>query len=159
MDKNERILTHVILASAGSNNPGLLDGKMGIIVFLTNYAKSSGNELYKEIAFNMLDEVWEDVTVDTPVGLASGLCGIGWGIEYLIRNGFVDAEADEVCEVVDKAVRLQKIDPEMDMSLDKGLEGILYFVMARISGNNIAGRPIQRSPEHPPPPLPQVRRR
>jgi glycosyltransferase involved in cell wall biosynthesis len=142
MEKNERILNHVILASAGSSDPGLLNGKMGIIVLLTRYSKSSGNELYKEMAFDMLDEVWEDVTVDTPVGLASGLCGVGWGIEYLIRNGFVDADADEVCEAVDRAVHLQKIDPEMDMSLDKGLEGILHYMMARISGNVMTDRPI-----------------
>lgn len=142
MDLNERILNHIILASAPSRNPGLIDGKTGIILFLMHYAKSSGNEIYREIAEDMLDELWTDINVSTPIGLSSGLCGVGWGIEYLIQNDFVDGDGDEICEEVDKAVRHQKIYPEMNRTLDFGIEGMLHYIMARIVGNRTAGRPM-----------------
>lgn len=135
MSFNERVLNYVILASASSRNQGLLDGKMGVILFLMNHAKSAANEIYREMAEGMLDEIWTDINESTSIGLASGLCGIGWGIEYLIQNGFADGDANEICEEVDRAVRLQKMHPGMDLSLDMGLEGILHYVMARIVGN------------------------
>lgn len=141
MDLNDRILNHIILASGIDPNPGLLDGKMGIVLLLGHYSKLSGNKVYDEIAGDMLDEIWDDVHHSFPVGLASGLCGIGWGIEYLIRNGFMEGDADEVCEEIDRMVGWQKIHPEMDRSLATGLEGILHYVMARIGGNLAAGRP------------------
>jgi len=30
-----------------------------------------------------------------PVGLSFGWCGIGWGVEYLVRKGFVEDDDNE----------------------------------------------------------------
>lgn len=65
---------------------------------------------------------------------ASGLSGIGWGVEYLIQNGFVEGEGVEICEEIDQ--KIMKTDPRriVDMSLDTGFEGILHYVVYHLQG-------------------------
>ena len=37
----------------------------------------------------------------------SQLCEIGWGILYLLQQGFVEGNADEVLEIIDERIELQ----------------------------------------------------
>lgn len=39
-----------------------------------------------------------------PVDFCSGLSGVGWGVEYLIQNKFVDADSDELLEDIDAKI-------------------------------------------------------
>lgn len=115
---------------------GLLRGKMGIVLFLHHYAQYSQNIDYRIYAEQLLDELFDEITLELPVNFSTGYCGIGWGIGYLIQMGFIDADADEVLEDID--LQIMERDPLRinDLSIETGLAGIILYVLSRISSAN-----------------------
>lgn len=113
---------------------GLLSGRMGIILAVTAYNRNAGAEVYEDFADDLFDTIPGKLHTDFPVGFEKGLCGIGWGIEYLIRHGFVEGDGVEVCEALDR--KIMEKDPRRmgDLSLETGLEGLLNYVLAHLYG-------------------------
>ena len=113
---------------------GLYHGKMGLILFFAHYYEHTGIQVYKDTADELMDEVIAEIHTELPFGFAFGLSGIGWGVEYLIQNGFESDDSLDICEEIDK--KIMEKDPRRmtDYSLDSGLEGILHYVLAHIKG-------------------------
>ena len=105
-----RRIANVLMLNAGFfDNPGLLNGKMGIAIFFYHYSRYSKNKLYEDYAGELLDEIYEEINTSTPVNFENGLTGIGWGIEYLVKNGFVQADTDEALAEIENAVYKHRI--------------------------------------------------
>jgi hypothetical protein len=105
---------------------------MGIVIFLFHYAKYSSKSQYQELAKTMLNNLINDLYINQSVFLYSGLCGIGWGIEYLYQNGFIESDITEILEQIDKkTIEINPIDIT-DVSLNNGLGGIVHYVLARL---------------------------
>lgn len=85
----KKIANVLVLNASFTDNPGLLNGKMGIAIFFYHYSRYSDNKNYEEYAGELIDEIYSEINTNTPVNLADGLIGIGWGIEYLVQSGFV----------------------------------------------------------------------
>lgn len=108
---------------------GLFNGKTGLALFLFRYAKYTGNSFYEDCARKLLDEIAENIDTVSSPGFLDGLTGIGWGIEYLAQNDFIDADTNEVLNELDEvifAARQQRnlIDWEEDGIFGYGL----YFL-------------------------------
>jgi hypothetical protein len=55
-------LADVLLLNASiTDNPGLLNGKMGIAIFLYHFARRKGIEMYATYAGELIDEIYEGV--------------------------------------------------------------------------------------------------
>ncbi|MDR1502654.1 MAG: hypothetical protein LBT43_09380 [Prevotella sp.] len=130
----QRIIHHIILRSGYLTSLGLLDGKMGIAVFFACLAKNTGISLYEDIAGELIDDIWEEDLSTLPLGLGSGLSGMGLGIEYLIQEGFVEGDSSEVCGDLD--MKIMEKDPRRitDFSPENGIEGMLHYILAHIRG-------------------------
>lgn len=124
----------MLLKSDFETDISLFDGKMGLVLFFARYYRLTGNKIYERTADELMDQVIEGIHKELPIGLAKGLAGIGWGIEYLIQNGYLEGDSLDVCEEIDR--RLLEINPERmtDLSLENGIEGILHYVMAHVCG-------------------------
>lgn len=107
---------------------------MGIILIFAHYFKITNNPLFENTADELMEELLKEIHDELPIGFASGSAGIGWGMEYLIQNGFVEADSLDICEEVDK--RIMEKDPRRitDYSIENGLGGILHYVLAHIKG-------------------------
>lgn len=129
----QRIVPHILLNSSFVPDLGLFHGKMGIVLFFAHYARYTGNPIYDDFAGKLLDEIYEDITMDLPINLEYGLCGIGWGIEYLVQNGFMEGDTNDILADID--CRIMEIDPRRikDISLQRGLGGIAFYVNIRIN--------------------------
>ncbi len=90
----KRIANILLINGSFTDNLGLLNGKMGIAIFFFHYARYC-NKVYEDYAGELVDEIYDEINTNTPVNFADGLTGIGWGIEYLVKNGFVQANIDE----------------------------------------------------------------
>lgn len=106
--KNEKLLMRIVnqnlLYGSFNPDPGLFNGRMGMVIFFFHYARYTANEWYENFAGEILDDIYEDITDDMPLGLTNGICGVGWGMLYLIQQGFVEGEVDEVLEMIDRKI-------------------------------------------------------
>ena len=90
---------------------GLFYGKMGSCLFFFHYSHVAESRIFGEFAEELLDEVMEYVRLGMPVGLSFGWAGIGWGIEYLVRYGFVEDAGNEERNKIDKKVTAREQHP------------------------------------------------
>lgn len=63
---------------------------------------------------------------------ATGLSGIGWGIEYLYRQGFVEGEINEIVADFDKKIMEINSLRIMNTNRNYGLGGIVLYLLARL---------------------------
>ncbi len=128
-----QVLAYLAINSSYLTDIGLFYGRMGIILFFVRYARISGLRQYEYLAEMLLEEIYKEIHKDMPIQLASGLCGIGWGIEYLVRNGFMTGDTDKILKDIDQ--RVMEYDPKRmkDLSFREGLTGIVFYVLTRLS--------------------------
>ena len=134
----QRIANILLLNASFIDNPGLLNGKMGIAIFFYHFAKYTKNKIYENYAGELIDEIYEDINTSTPVNFENGLTGIGWGIEYLAGNNFVHADTDEALVEVDNSVYRNSL--YRPFLLDSGNDifgyGLYYLIRLREHGND-----------------------
>ena len=130
---DQRISNTLLLNASFIDNLGLMHGKMGISIYFFHLARQTGDKIYEDYAGELIDEIYEEITLYTPVDFENGLAGIGWGIEYLVLNGFIEADTDEVLEEFDNRIFKELIyNTPHDMGLLNGLVGIGAYFLTRI---------------------------
>ena len=100
-------------------NVGLLHGKMGIALFFAHYASFTQEEKYNRFANELIEELVSQLLLvysldnDNEIfafNYENGLPGIGIGIAYLVEQGLMEADLDDVLD-------------DMDMMLAKRITG------------------------------------
>lgn len=133
----ERITNNLIINTSCLRDIGLYNGKMGISIFFFHYARYTGNSIYKDFAGDLLDEIYEDISIETPIALSDGVCGIGWGIIYLYQYGFITGDVAEALFEIDQKVMQCDLHQSLDNSLNQGLAGIALYVYTRMGLKDI----------------------
>jgi len=137
-DRIRRIANILLLNSSFIDNPGLLNGKTGIAIFFYHYGRYTGNKIFTGYAGDLVDEIYEEINQSTPVNFADGLTGIGWGIEYLVKNKFVQAETDEALSEIDTVVYRNSL--YWPFLLESGNDlfgyGLYYITRLRVHGDD-----------------------
>lgn len=87
-----------------SNKDWLMNGNMGLCVFLHHFAHNTNSPEYEQLADGLLDQVFANLSTSASPDFENGLAGIGWGIEYLVQNGFAEGNTDEVLEEIDNKI-------------------------------------------------------
>ena len=138
-----KIVNHLVLVSNSVHDIGLYYGKMGIVLFLYNYSRYVHNDLYERIAGELLDNVLEEVHNYLPYDLANGYCGIGWAIEYLSEQKFIEGNINEILRNLDEKIMERDVRRISDETLSSGLEGVFLYVLTRSMGN-LLGTPFDK---------------
>lgn len=128
----ERILPFMLTNYSYASGLGLMHGKMGGVLFFFMYARYIENKIYEEYAEMLMEDIYNEMHENLLVNFETGLCGIGWCIEYMIRNKLIDGNTDDILKNIDE--KIMSIDPLRinDFSMKTGLGGILLYVNARI---------------------------
>jgi lantibiotic modifying enzyme len=142
-DRQKRIINALLLHGSFIENPGLLNGKMGISIFFYHLARKTGNPIYENYAAELIDEIYEEISFTTPYDFEDGLAGIGWGIEYLVQNNFIEADTDEVLEEFDKRLTSLIYSFPPTTGLCNGLVGLGSYLLIRIQNLNSGDEKIQ----------------
>jgi len=104
-------------------SPSLLEGKMGVAIFLYHYARYSGRTAYAKLADNLMSEIIESMS-GHQISFASGLSGIGWGIKHLLKENFIEGDDNILEDLDDCIVRYIKAHTDEDM-----LDGCVYLAL------------------------------
>lgn len=134
-DLLQRIARHLMINASFLDNLGLYHGKMGIVLFFAHYARYTGELLYDEFAGELLDEICDEIYIDLPIDFENGLCGIGWGVEYLLQNNFIEGDSNDTLLDIDKKVMERDLRRMSDFSLPTGLKGISCYIDGRINSS------------------------
>ena len=126
------ISRYLMLHGSFTHNLGLMNGKMGAVLFFYHYAKYTRKTLYRRFAGEMLNEIYQEITNAYPYNFGDGLCGIAWALVYLIRNGFVSTD-DEKDLLSDLDAKVMEWDVRRlnDASLETGILGLGHYILSR----------------------------
>jgi hypothetical protein len=133
----ERIANVLLLNSSFIDNLGLLTGKMGIAIFFYQYARYTDNTMFIDYAGELIDEIYDEINPGTTVSFEDGLTGIGWGIEYLVKNKLVQADTDEALAEIDNALYRSRINSPILIKNGKDIFGYGLYYIARLIGREI----------------------
>jgi Glycosyl transferase family 11/Lanthionine synthetase C-like protein len=129
----KEIVNHLFLFSGTVADTGLMHGKMGICIFLYHFSQKTENKNYEDFAGELLDDVFKEINSRTSFDFENGLAGIGWGIEYLVKNGFVEGDTDEVLAEIDqKLLEILSSSSHLTLNLLSGILGIGIYFLSRI---------------------------
>lgn len=128
----KQIADHHLLRGLFCREVGLWEGKAGMSLFFFLLSRHTGNRWYEEFAGELLDDVCSHLSLHCPVTFANGLCGIGWAIEFLKKEGFIEGDTDEILAEVDRQVMERDVRRITDASLETGLAGIAAYVRSRL---------------------------
>lgn len=115
-----------------SNTIGM-NGYMGKIISLFSLYQKTQETKWKSQAESLLNTVLEKCNRNSPLSYGEGLCGVGYGLEYLLQNHIVEGEADEVLSDIDTLV-LNEINRRtlQGLNIDDGILGLAYYLYCRL---------------------------
>lgn len=128
-----KIADNLLIRSSFEENLGLLHGRMGIILFFFHYASYTKNNLYQQVAEDLIHDFFEDIHNELSFDFKNGYCGIGWGFEYLAQHNFLSDNTGDLLEDIDLEIMKTDVYRLTDVSLTSGLSGILHYVLSRLS--------------------------
>jgi hypothetical protein len=132
----EQIVYTLIINGTLTEQPGLWYGKTGIAVFFFHHARYTGNELFMDYAMDLMEEIQKQITVTVSVRYDAGLAGIGVVCEYVLQNGCLEAEDNDIFEEFDaRMYRAAMYEPYPDLSLQEGLSGWGRYFIYRLCGD------------------------
>ncbi len=112
----------------------LWDGCMGLLIVLCEYAEHMQSSEHVTLARDLLERILEKIhpQSELSISFSHGVCGIGWGLIYMMRNNLSDADFSEKLNIIDK--KIMERDPERitDYSFQSGIGGILCYVTNRL---------------------------
>lgn len=131
--KIKKIADYLLLQSSYMQEIGLFHGKMGVALALNMYSSQYNDKLMEEYAWDLFQQVYDKVHIDMPVGLETGLAGIGYGTTLLYKYGLVSCDLNEILMDVDS--KIMERDPRRmsDLSAHTGLGGVLQYIALRQS--------------------------
>lgn len=129
-----RIANHQLMYGSFSTDPGIGYGRMGLVLFFFHFARHTDNPLYEDFAGEIVDEIFEDMHTELSWGFESGLCGIAWGIEYLLANNFLSGDSNDILFEIDQKIMEKDLRRITDYSFTTGLDGLACYVALRLAG-------------------------
>ncbi|MBK5719814.1 hypothetical protein JGH11_02890 [Dysgonomonas sp. Marseille-P4677] len=113
---------------------GLLQGKMGHALFLYQYARHVDYR-YEKYAEKCIDEIVEGIQKMNG-SYADGLAGIGVGIEYLVQEGFVEGDTNEILSDFDEVIcHIVSFAPNL-IDIRIGIIGYGKYYLSRLNNPN-----------------------
>lgn len=127
----EEIAQYVTLNCNKLSNNGIINGRMGVVLFLFHYGRYSKRYTYTKFAYTILEDILNNLNTSDKLNIEDGITGIGWGISYLYNNSFIHGDPAEILVELDK-----KIINDIMCDSIKGhseLLGAILYVMSRLS--------------------------
>ena len=94
------IIKQIAKSCTKVSKTGLMTGTTGIAILLYHYARYKNQPEITEYANHLITTFSTEIKLDAGLSLDNGLLGIAWGFDYLIKQGFVQAE-DDIFEEID----------------------------------------------------------
>lgn len=138
--QEQKLLHHLILHSHDVPMAwGLFDGMTGIMLVLAHYARVRKMPAIEHVSDYLMEKIVGNLTKTDSIYLGNGLAGIGWGLEYLIQNGYMKGCGAALTQEIDDRIMSVDIRRLADDSMEKGIVGLFHYVIAHLQGAALQG--------------------
>jgi hypothetical protein len=112
---------------------GLFNGQSQCSLFFFHLGKVTGSPLYEDKGYEFLDSVILNIrNLVSDHSFTTGLCGIGWLVEHLAQNQFIENNTNEILSDLDILFK-DSIFNLLDYSLTNGLVGYGMYFLSRLA--------------------------
>lgn len=131
--------TNVLIADFFIKNDlskmGLMNGKMGQVVFLYETYHLTPKEEYKRKADIVIGEILSVLPYESDkLNFESGLAGVIWGFEYLKQNKHYESgKIDLLADYEDNIYKFLNAENAFELNIENGLIGYLSYLMKRLN--------------------------
>ena len=94
----------VLMQASSSRNYAFLRGKSGLIIYFYYLWSWRHNPMYRRYAEQYVEEMSEWLYLEMPIEFDTGITGIGWVIDHLIKKGFIEGDSDEILSDIDARI-------------------------------------------------------
>lgn len=123
----ERAVHQALFRADATSNIGICNGRMGMAVLFSKYARNTNNPLYQEYAEEIIRMILHNLTFKEDIGLATGLTGVGWGVLYLVNQKMLEESYLDECAKVNEFIMYADIRRLKDTTFTHGLAGLLHY--------------------------------
>jgi len=123
-----------VITNGDNSNLDLFSGVAGNCIFFYELSRALNNDFYQTTADRLLDKLFESKSIlNLNTSFGNGLAGIGWCLEYLLKQGFCEGNRDEILEDIDNIIfRAIYESKKMPIDLSNGLLGYLIYIISRL---------------------------
>lgn len=142
LDKLHEINGYLLENAKDEHQLGLLHGKLGLSIYFYHLARKNENHEFLEIADSLVGEIFEKLSeAKLHLDFENGLAGIAWGISYLVKSDFVEADLDDTLGDLDDKVYkyLEDHKTNLPASLQNGIIGYLIYCIDRLESSLKSG--------------------
>lgn len=125
----KRISNILVINGGFLDSPGLYTGEMGLAVFFFHYASYTKNEIYSDYGYNLIEKMQNRIHQETSIEYKHGLTGIGSSIEYLVQNGYIEEDTDEILEDFDNRIFSIQISPQLPVEDVMSIRYYTYWIV------------------------------
>jgi hypothetical protein len=119
------------------DNYGLYRGRTGVCICHFLLSRLTGDQIYLEKAREILNTISDNIAATQELNFSDGLAGIGWGVEWLVQNNYVESNTDEVLEDIDNELYKSVVYAKSpDISLSNGTIGKIMYFYKRLLARN-----------------------
>lgn len=116
---------------------GLYDGCAGMMINDFLLYRYTCDEAYLQRSHQLLEHIFANIGGATSINFADGVTGIGWAVEFLAQQGFLDLNTNELLEDVDGVLyNLVVFSDEQPVSIGHGLLGRMLYFRKRLTHIN-----------------------
>ena len=143
MEDIRKQLTDKLLLSNLDNYPvGLFYGKMGLAIYFYHLSRIVSKPEYQSKAEQLLEQIMQhDLSVKHSIAVEDGLAGVGLGVTYLIKNGFVEGDLNELLDVIDneiyRRIVFQRNPSQFSPTILLHLTGYIYIRLKEQTDTNL----------------------
>ncbi len=123
------------LKQIGPLNPGLFSGKAGVCLGLYKLSRCKDCGFAEGFADDLLEILCRDLRYVSDTSFCDGLSGIGWCINELSKEGYVDGDIDDILYGVDACIyrNLNNTSILLDLNMSNGVCGYLAYCIGRLA--------------------------
>lgn len=136
MRQIENLVNHY---TQGITSLGLLDGRMGQCVCAFVAGRMTHNASMAKKAEGLLEEVLCNLGRVKANSISSGIMGIALGMTFLVRQGYIESDVDEMLEDIDRfmyKITAKFLEKEMPIEEDTPILDVLLYMLVRYHTSN-----------------------
>ncbi|PWG77971.1 lanthionine synthetase LanC family protein [Pararcticibacter amylolyticus] len=102
-----KISNHLVMSECHTSSIGLANGKMGIALYMYYASRILNCKPYRDLADSLVDSIFHDLKTCQDLLFFNGITGISMGLSSLIRDEFIEPEANDLFIDMDRKMYLE----------------------------------------------------